>query len=44
MNIPYQDLAGTHQIIYRELEEVFKEVLRNEWYIRGRNCEAFDGV
>lgn len=36
-------MAGTHQIIYRELEEVFKEVLRNEWYIRGRNCEAFEG-
>lgn len=42
MNIPYQDLAGTHRRIYGKLEKAFREVLYNEWYIRGSNCEAFE--
>lgn len=42
MYIPYQDLAGIHQPIYEELVDVFKEVLHDEWYIRGVNCQAFE--
>lgn len=42
MNIPYQDLKGSHQTIYRELEDAFKEVMHNEWYIQGVNCRAFE--
>lgn len=42
MYVPYQDLAGVHRTIYRELEEVFKDVLHREWYVRGVNCQAFE--
>lgn len=42
MDVPYQDLAGVHWAIYQELEDVFQDVLHGEWYIRGKNCQAFE--
>lgn len=42
MWVPYQDLSGVHHPIYEQMEEAFKQVLHNEWYINGMNCNAFE--
>ena len=42
MYVPYQDLAGIHKTIYQEMEDAFKDVLYNEWYIRGNHYKSFE--
>ena len=42
MNIPFVSFNVMHKEIETELEQAFKTVLQNNWYIQGVECEAFE--
>lgn len=42
MNIPFVSFNVMHKEIETELEQAFKTVLQNNWYIQGTECEAFE--
>lgn len=42
MNIPFVSFNVMHKEIETELEQAFKTVLQNNWYIQGAECEAFE--
>lgn len=43
MTIPFVDLAALHEEIADELHVAFHRVLSGNWFIRGREVEAFEG-
>lgn len=42
MNIPYLDLSKIHKPMQRELDEAYRAVTANEWYIQGEYCDKFE--
>lgn len=42
MEIPYLKLENIHEPIKKELEEKFHQVLEQEWFIQGTECENFE--
>ncbi len=42
MKIPYLKLATVHDPLKEELKAKFSEVLENEWFIQGKECEEFE--
>ena len=42
MNIPYSNFVPVERMLETELQEAFGRVLRNSWYIRGREDESFE--
>lgn len=42
MNIPFVSFNVMHKEIELELEQAFKTVLQNNWYIQGTECAAFE--
>lgn len=42
MKIPYLDLSKIHKPIHNELDEAYRAVIDNEWYIQGEYCDKFE--
>lgn len=42
MNIPYLDLSKIHKPMQQELDEAYRAVTANEWYIQGEYCDKFE--
>lgn len=42
MNIPYLELSKIHKPMQQELDEAYRAVTANEWYIQGEYCERFE--
>lgn len=42
MNIPYLDLSKIHKPMQQELNEAYRAVTANEWYIQGEYCDKFE--
>ena len=42
MNIPYLDLSKIHKPMQRELDEAYRAVTSNEWYIQGEYVGKFE--
>lgn len=42
MEIPYLNLAKIHDSLKTELKERFGQVLDNEWFIQGKECDKFE--
>lgn len=42
MKIPYLNLIRIHQAIRLELDEAYRAVTENEWYIQGEYCDKFE--
>lgn len=42
MEIPYLDLNRIHEPIQKELNDVYDEVMRNQWFIHGSYCARFE--
>ena len=42
MKIPYLDLSKIHKSMHNELDEAYRAVTDNEWYIQGEYCDKFE--
>lgn len=42
MDIPYLNLANMHDPLKSELKEKFNQVLENEWFVQGKECQLFE--
>lgn len=42
MKIPYGTVRHIHDELRNEINSAFESVLDSEWYIRGKECEAFE--
>lgn len=42
MNIPYQDFTQIHMPIKEELEQAYKTVFQNQWFIQGSSLQQFE--
>lgn len=42
MDIPFVSFLPMENELNQDLHEAFERVFRNSWYIRGRECEAFE--
>lgn len=42
MKIPYLDLSLIHDPMKEELDEAYRQVLNNEWFVQGEFCKKFE--
>lgn len=42
MKIPYLNLECIHEPLKRELDQVYRNVLENQWFIQGKYCQEFE--
>lgn len=40
--IPYLDLGGIHKPLEKELEEIYRNVFKEQWFIQGKYCKEFE--